>query len=213
MTLQEGCEFAWYDFKLTSADKMQMTSPGFCGVNAGPRTIFKVTVTEGYRISELSDEKDKAEVLLRPLTTLKVLSAVKNIIDPFEREEFLNSGFPDFVELQQLAEQEKARYEAPDEAALTGMLAETLGLEVHDVQKQLTDARGAESAKQYAHPLEDVPSSSVAPNLSATVTVKRDDGISSTMLRSERRADLASYNLCRDPFTRPSGGARPILTR
>ena len=92
----------WYEFKSTSTELEVMTREGFCGVRAGPRTIFKIKVTRGWRISKFSYFRDESEVLLPPLTMFKVLLASKTIIDPRETASLERSGFPDTVHLQQL---------------------------------------------------------------------------------------------------------------
>ena len=44
------------------------------------------------------------QVLFRPLTKLRVVTAVKNILDPAERTSIDKSGFPDTVVLVQISE-------------------------------------------------------------------------------------------------------------
>ncbi len=43
-------------------------------------------------------------MLFRPLTKLRVVTAVKNILDPAERTRVDKSGFPDSVVLVQISE-------------------------------------------------------------------------------------------------------------
>ena len=47
------------------------------------------------------------QVLFRPLTKLRVVTAVKNILDPAERARVDKSGFPDSVVLVQISEAEE----------------------------------------------------------------------------------------------------------
>jgi uncharacterized membrane protein len=52
-------------------------------------------------------------VLFRPLTKLRVVTAVKNILDPAERTRVDKSGFPDTVVLVQISEAEEVAEPAP----------------------------------------------------------------------------------------------------
>ena len=80
-----------------------MTRPHFCGVGAGPRTIFSVAATSGYSISAFSAfGADEAEVLFRPLSTFQVKLVKRRILDPKETVEVQRSGFPDDVFLEQV---------------------------------------------------------------------------------------------------------------
>lgn len=65
----------WYEFKSTSYNLEVMTRPGFCGVAAGPRTIFKVDAVRAYLIEKFSHFqglKSECEVLFRPLSLFQV---------------------------------------------------------------------------------------------------------------------------------------------
>eukprot|EP00966_Prymnesium_polylepis_P235355 5443401-Prymnesium_polylepis.1 len=80
-----------------------MNHPQFCGHDPGPRTIFTIDAVRGYRITDFSFYgEEEGEVLFRPMTALRVDSAVRNIVDPFERGSIERSGFPDQVMLQQV---------------------------------------------------------------------------------------------------------------
>ena len=57
------------------------------------------------------------QVLFRPLTKLRVVTAVKNILDPAERTRVDKSGFPDSVVLVQISEAEDVAAPAPATAA------------------------------------------------------------------------------------------------
>ena len=52
-------------------------------------------------------------MLFRPLTKLRVVTAVKNILDPAERTRVDKSGFPDTVVLVQISEAEEVAEPAP----------------------------------------------------------------------------------------------------
>jgi hypothetical protein len=52
-------------------------------------------------------------VLFRPLTKLRVVTAVKNILDPAERTRVDKSGFPDTVVLVQISETNEPAAPAP----------------------------------------------------------------------------------------------------
>ena len=52
-------------------------------------------------------------MLFRPLTKLRVVTAVKNILDPAERARVDKSGFPDSVVLVQISEAEEVAAPAP----------------------------------------------------------------------------------------------------
>ena len=84
-----------------------MTRPHFCGVAAGPRTIFHVTAKQGYSIKGLSyfqGAQSEHEVLFRPLARFQVRMATKNINDPKEKSDLEKSGFPDAIYLTQILE-------------------------------------------------------------------------------------------------------------
>ncbi len=81
---------AWYEFKSTSKKAEVMTRDHFCGVDAGPRTVFIVDVICGYDISRFSFFQgldSEYEVLLLPMSQFEVVHAAKNIIDPKESEQ------------------------------------------------------------------------------------------------------------------------------
>ena len=60
-----------------------MTRPHFCGVGAGPRTVFCIEAKKGYSIKQLSFfGEDEAELVFQPLTLLRVQYAIKRILDP-----------------------------------------------------------------------------------------------------------------------------------
>ncbi len=52
-------------------------------------------------------------MLFRPLTKLRVVTAVKNILDPAERTRVDKSGFPDAVVLVQISDEEEVAEPAP----------------------------------------------------------------------------------------------------
>ena len=56
-------------------------------------------------------------MLFRPLTKLRVVTAVKNILDPAEMTRVDKSGFPDTVVLVQISDEEEAAAPAPATAA------------------------------------------------------------------------------------------------
>jgi hypothetical protein len=65
----------WFEFKSTSYEPRVMMRPGFCGVGAGPRTIFKVKATRAYLIEKFSHfqgARCEHEVLFRPLSLFEV---------------------------------------------------------------------------------------------------------------------------------------------
>ena len=101
----EGARIMWYEFKSTSERQEVMTRPHFCGVEAGPRTIFSVSACRGYSIKKFSffqGALSEYEVLFRPLSEFKVKLAQKNIIDPKEMSSVQRSGFPDMITLEQV---------------------------------------------------------------------------------------------------------------
>eukprot|EP00300_Choanocystis_sp_HF-7_P016121 c19301_g2_i1.p2 GENE.c19301_g2_i1~~c19301_g2_i1.p2 ORF type:complete len:159 (+),score=24.50 c19301_g2_i1:669-1145(+) len=92
-----GKEFFWYEFKSSSRDLCLMDHERFCG-NSGPRTIFVINSLTGYKIDEFSKfGQSEKEVLFRPLTEFKVVSA-NRLCHP-------NGGNPDVVELDQVIRQ------------------------------------------------------------------------------------------------------------
>ena len=62
-----------------------MTRDHFCGVDAGPRTIFTIEARYAYSIEKFSffhGVNSEHEVLILPLSKFQVKFAQKNIIDP-----------------------------------------------------------------------------------------------------------------------------------
>ena len=117
----EGQKIMWYEFKSTSTRQEVMTRKHFCGVNAGPRTIFTIKTTRAYAIHKFSYFQGTAsehEVLFRPFCKFKVLHAQKNIINANELVSLQKSGFPDAVLLQQMCDtdEEMLRARALQEA-------------------------------------------------------------------------------------------------
>jgi hypothetical protein len=117
----EGHKIMWYEFKSTSTQQEVMMREHFCGVHAGPRTIFTVKATRAYAIHKFSYFQgidSEHEVLFRPFAKFKVLHAQKNIVDAKELVSTQKSGFPDAVLLQQVcdAEEERLRARALQEA-------------------------------------------------------------------------------------------------
>jgi hypothetical protein len=112
-----GQTIMWYEFKSTSTQREVMMRDHFCGLNAGPRTIFIVKATRAYDIHKFSyfqGTDSEHEVLFRPFCKFKVLNALKNIIDAKERESNEKSGFPDVVQLQQVCDAEEQILRARD---------------------------------------------------------------------------------------------------
>ena len=82
-----------------------MTRPHFCGVAAGPRTIFHVNAKHAYSIEGFSyfqGDRSEYEVLFRPLSRFQVRLATKNILDPREKKSLQKSGYPDAIHLTQV---------------------------------------------------------------------------------------------------------------
>ena len=78
-----GAMVMWYEFKSTSREQEVMTRDHFCGVDAGPRTIFTISACRGYAIEKFSFFQGSAsefEVLFRPLSQFTVVHVQKNII-------------------------------------------------------------------------------------------------------------------------------------
>jgi hypothetical protein len=69
------------------------------------------------------------QVLFRPLTKLRVVTAVKNIIDPAERTRVDKSGFPDTVVLVQISEAEDVAAPAPATVATASASEQNKALE------------------------------------------------------------------------------------
>ena len=111
-----GAKLCWYEFKSASRRQELMTREHFCGIDAGPRTIFAVQACRAYDVARFSfyqGEHSEYEVLFRPLSLFKVVHSQKNIIDPRKKEELEDSGyhgmraiersgFPDAISLEQL---------------------------------------------------------------------------------------------------------------
>ena len=100
-----GATLMWYEFKSTSREQEVMTRAHFCGVAAGPRTIFTIDACRGYSIEKFSyfqGTTSEFEVLFRPLSQFAVVHAQKNIIDPRETTSIERSGFPDAIALRQV---------------------------------------------------------------------------------------------------------------
>jgi len=119
-----GSMLLWYEFKSTSKEMEVMTRPHFCGVTAGPRTIFVVQARHGYDISRFSyfqGVDSEHEVLFRPLSQFRVQYVQKNIIDPKETASLQKSGFPDSVGLLQVEDGKEGAGKA--EAAQEGAAA------------------------------------------------------------------------------------------
>jgi hypothetical protein len=101
-----GAKVMWYEFKSTSEEMEVMTRPHFCGVGAGPRTIFTIDACCAYSIKRFSyfqGMDSEFEVVFRPLSEFQVVDARKRIIDPKEESSLEMSGFPDTVVLKQLS--------------------------------------------------------------------------------------------------------------
>jgi hypothetical protein len=131
-----GQTIMWYGFKSTSTEPEVMMRDHFCGVNAGPRTIFTVKATRAYDIHKFSyfqGTDSEHEVLFRPFCKFKVLNALKNIIDAKEQASTEKSGFPDVVQLQQVcdAEDEMLRARALQEAEDARIARSLYAEEVH----------------------------------------------------------------------------------
>jgi hypothetical protein len=131
-----GQMIMWYEFKSTSTEPKVMMSDNFCGVNAGPRTIFTVKATRAYDIQKFScfqGTYSEHEVLFRPFAKFKVLHAQKNIIDALELLSVKKSGFPDAVALQQVCdgEEEMLRARALQEAEDARIARSLHAQEVH----------------------------------------------------------------------------------
>jgi len=95
----------WYDFKSTSRVLEVMTRPQFCGVGAGPRSLFVILVDQAYDISDFSffqGINSEHEVLFRPLSEFEIRESTQQIIDPFETSDLSRSGFPDTINLIQI---------------------------------------------------------------------------------------------------------------
>ena len=102
---EEDAELLWYEFKSTSERDEVMTRPHFCGVAAGPRTIFHITAKRAYSIKGMSffqGAQSEHEVLFRPLSRFQVRLTAKNILDPTEKISLQKSGYPDAVHLTQV---------------------------------------------------------------------------------------------------------------
>jgi hypothetical protein len=69
------------------------------------------------------------QVLFRPLTKLRVVTAVKNILDPAERTRVDKSGFPDSVVLVQISEAEDVAAPAPATVATASASEQNEALE------------------------------------------------------------------------------------
>jgi hypothetical protein len=135
-----GQMIMWYEFKSTSTEPKVMMSDNFCGVKAGPRTIFTVKATRAYDIQKFScfqGTYSEHEVLFRPFAKFKVLHVQKNIIDPKERVLLQNSGFPDAVALQQVCdgEEEMLRARALHEAEDARIARSLHAQESHNIRK------------------------------------------------------------------------------
>jgi hypothetical protein len=65
-------------------------------------------------------------VLFRPLTKLRVVTAVKNILDPAERTRVDKSGFPDSVVLVQISETNELAAPAPATVAAASTSEENM---------------------------------------------------------------------------------------
>ena len=137
----QGLKIMWYEFKSTSTRQEVMTRKHFCGVTAGPRTIFTVRATRAYAIHKFSyfqGNDSEHEVLFRPFSKFKVLHAQKNIINANELVSLQKSGFPDAVLLQQVCDGEeemlraRALQEAEDARVARALQAEEERLETED---------------------------------------------------------------------------------
>jgi hypothetical protein len=129
-----------YEFKSTSTEPEVMMRDHFCGVNAGPRTIFIIQATRAYDIQKFSYFQGTAsehEVLFRPFSRFKVSNVLKNIIDPKELVSKEKSGFPDVVQLKQVCdgEEEMLRARALQEAEDARMARSLQAEEVHQLDK------------------------------------------------------------------------------
>jgi hypothetical protein len=137
----------WYEFKSTSTRQEVMTRKHFCGVNAGPRTIFTIKTTRAYAIHKFSYFQGTAsehEVLFRPFSKFKVLHAQKNIINANELVSLQKSGFPDAVLLQQVCDTEeemlraRALQEAEDARVARALQSEEERLERDKLAREKT---------------------------------------------------------------------------
>ena len=141
----------WYEFKSTSKEQHVMTRDHFCGVRAGPRTIFVIELFFGYWIEKFSafqGVRSEHEVLLPPLSEFEVVSVVKQIIDPKETSSLEKSGFPDVIQLKQVnvqdaveereaMQRERAKQEQEQkDAELAKALQEQLRMEEEETREK-----------------------------------------------------------------------------
>ena len=80
-----GQKVMWYEFKSTSKRMEVMTRPHFCGVNAGPRTIFNVQACCAYSIEKFSffqGVDSEYEVLFRPLSRFRWCTRHRTSLTP-----------------------------------------------------------------------------------------------------------------------------------
>eukprot|EP00300_Choanocystis_sp_HF-7_P017041 c19620_g1_i1.p1 GENE.c19620_g1_i1~~c19620_g1_i1.p1 ORF type:complete len:316 (+),score=44.37 c19620_g1_i1:1-948(+) len=89
-----GREFYWYDFKSASRSREVMSNENFCGHESGPRTIFLINAIRAYRIQPFSKFAVEDEVLFRPLSKFRVVSAARVWVPG-------PKNHPDFVILDQ----------------------------------------------------------------------------------------------------------------
>jgi len=146
-----GKTLMWYEFKSTSKEPQIMTREHFCGVAAGPRTIFVIMLSFGYWIEKFSafqGVRNEHEVLLPPLSEFEVVSVVKQIIDPKETSSLEKSGFPDVIQLKQInvqdaveereaMQRERAKQEQEQkDAELAKALQEQLRMEEEEAREK-----------------------------------------------------------------------------
>ena len=151
-----GDRVMWYEFKSTSECQEVMTRDHFCGVAAGPRTIFIIQVLLAYAISAFSffqGTDSEFEVLLPPLCEFEVVLATRNIIDATETVSLQRSGFPDTVHLRQVApagaqqqagQEQQAQQEQQEQADAALALALQQALDLED--NKAPHAQGASAA-------------------------------------------------------------------
>ena len=144
-----GQRVMWYEFKSTSTKQEVMTREHFCGVTAGPRTIFIIDVLLAFAIKKFSffqGVENEHEVLLLPLSEFVVVHAARNIIDPHETVSVQRSGFPDTVHLRQVEPVEGRTQEEAD-TALAREIQQQLDLE-HAVEMESKKRKDAEAQQK-----------------------------------------------------------------
>ena len=199
----------WYEFKSTSNEQHVMTREHFCGVRAGPRTVFVIEVFCGYWIEKFSafqGLQSEFEVLLPPLSEFEVVGVVKQIIDPKETSSLEKSGFPDVIQLKQInvrntvEERKRAKEEQEQkDAELAKALQHQLLMEEEEeaAAKKMDEEAAAAAKKEEATAAkakdEEATAAKNKSDEAAAAAPKKEEGLAGGYRKGDRVMSLIAH--------------------